>query len=278
MEDFIIKIDNLHYKYEDGKEALKGISFNIKKGEKIAILGPNGSGKSTFLLTLNGIHKPTKGNLYFNGKPYNYSKKSLLNLRSKIGVIFQDSDNQLFSSSVFQEISFGVLNLGIDENTCKKLVEQVIEELDITPFRNKPTYALSGGQKKQVSIADILVMNPEVIILDEPTSSLDPKHTAMVYNIIDKLNKKNITVILSTHDVNYAYKWAEKIIVFSEGKVLKIGSPKDIFNDTITLKKANLEKPYVLNFFECLVNKNILSSNLELPKSFEDLENYINNI
>lgn len=180
MEDFIIKIDNLHYKYEDGKEALKGISFNIKKGEKIAILGPNGSGKSTFLLTLNGIHKPTKGNLYFNGKPYNYSKKSLLNLRSKIGVIFQDSDNQLFSSSVFQEISFGVLNLGIDENTSKKLVEQVIEELDITPFRNKPTYALSGGQKKQVSIADILVMNPEVIILDEPTSSLDPKHTAML--------------------------------------------------------------------------------------------------
>jgi len=278
MKDIIIKAQDVHYKYEDGNEALKGVNLEIKQGEKIAILGANGSGKSTFLLTLNGLHKPSEGKMYFKNEPYDYSKKGLFNLRSKIGVVFQDSDNQLFSSSVFQEISFGILNLGTPENKAKEIIEKVIEDLDIKSFRNNPTYALSGGQKKQVAIADILVMNPEVIILDEPTSSLDPKHTSMVYNIINKLSTKGITIILSTHDVNFAYKWADKIIVFNDGKVLKSGIPEEIFKDKNTLTNANLEKPYVLNIFECLVNKNILSSTLKPPKSFEDLENYITNI
>ena len=129
-----------------------------------------------------------------------------MKLRSKIGIVFQDPDNQLFSASVYQEISFGALNLGLSEKAAKEAVETVIDQLEITPFRHKPTHALSGGQKKQVSIADILVMKPDIIILDEPAAALDPKHTTLVNQIVDRMTESGITVFLATHDVNYAYK------------------------------------------------------------------------
>ena len=166
--DIILKADNVYFSYDDQKShSLNGLSLEIGRGKKIAFMGANGSGKSTFFLCCNGIHKPDKGTIYFDGQPLDYSREGLLKLRSKIGIVFQDPDNQLFSASVYQEISFGILNLGVPEEEARKEVEQVIETLEIEPFRHKPTHALSGGQKKQVSIADILVMHPEIIILDE---------------------------------------------------------------------------------------------------------------
>ena len=177
-EDIILKADNLFFSYDDEKShSLNGLSLEIKKGHKVAFMGANGSGKSTFFLCCNGIHQPSSGTLYFKGEPVDYSRKGLLKLRSKVGIVFQDPDNQLFSASVYQEISFGILNLGVSESEAKEQVENVIDYLEITPFRHKPTHALSGGQKKQVSIADILVMHPDIIILDEPAAALDPKHT-----------------------------------------------------------------------------------------------------
>lgn len=204
-----------------------------------------------------------------------YDRKGLLKLRSKIGIVFQDPDNQLFSASVYQEISFGVLNLGYSEEDAKKAVEDVIAELEITPFRHKPTHALSGGQKKQVSIADILVMKPDIIILDEPAAALDPKHTTMVNQIVNRMTKSGITVFMATHDVNYAYEWADQVILFHQGKVLMQGAPEEVFSNPRVLEKTNLEPPAVLELFHSLCQKQILKTTLPLPKNLKTLEKYI---
>lgn len=277
--DIILKAEDLYFSYDDEQShSLNGLSLEIKKGQKIAFMGANGSGKSTFFLCCIGILKPQKGKLFFHNKEVTYKKKELLDLRSKIGIVFQDPDNQLFSASVYQEISFGPLNLGHSEEETKKEVEEVIDYLEITPFRHKPTHALSGGQKKQVSIADILVMKPEIIILDEPAAALDPKHTTMVNHIVDQMTQNGITVLMATHDVNYAYEWADEILLFHEGKVLMHGTPAQVFSNRGVLKQTNLEPPAVLELFESLCRKGILKSSLPLPKNLNALEKYISDV
>lgn len=278
MKEFILQAKELYFSYEDGTSALNGINLEIKRGEKIAFLGANGSGKSTFFLCLNGIHRPKSGTLYYDDQPFDYSKKGLLDLRRKVGIVFQDPDNQLFSASVYQEISFGILNLGATKEEARTQVEKVIKELEITPFKDKPTHFLSGGQKKQVAIADILVMNPEIIILDEPGAALDPKHTAIVNHLINHLCDKGITVIISTHDVNHAYSWADEVVLFHEGKVLKSGPPQTVFMDKEALAKTNLEQPAALELFLSLTEKGILDASLKLPRTLKDLERYIQKI
>ena len=276
MEDIILKADDLYFSYEGEKShSLNGLSLEIGRGKKIAFMGANGSGKSTFFLCCNGILKPSKGTLYLDEKPYDYSRQGLLKLRQRVGIVFQDPDNQLFSASVYQEISFGILNLGVPEEEAKREVEAVIEKLEITPFRHKPTHALSGGQKKQVSIADILVMHPDIIILDEPAAALDPKHTTLVNRIVNQLTEEGITVMMSTHDVNYALQWADQVFLFKEGRVLKSGDPVQVFSDKQLLLETNLEQPVVLELFYSLCRKGILDSSLPIPRKLSELEGYI---
>lgn len=274
--DVILKAQDLFFSYDDGASyALSGLSVDIRRGQKIALMGANGSGKSTFSLCCTGICKPQRGTLYFHGQPVAYDKKSLLALRSKVGIVFQDPDNQLFSASVYQEISFGILNLGVSEQQARDEVEAVIGALEITPFRDKPTHALSGGQKKLVSIADILVMHPEIIILDEPSAALDPKHTQMVSRIVAQMTEAGITVIMATHDVDYAYAWADEVILFHEGKVLLHGAPDVVFSDHDALHKTNLHPPTVLSLFERLCKKGVLSPDLPCPRDLDTLESYL---
>ena len=271
----IIKAENLCYTYEDGTEALKGIDLTIEAGKKVALLGANGSGKSTFFLCLNGVNQPQKGALYLHDKPYDYSKNGLLHLRSKVGIVFQDPDSQLFSASVYQEISFGAMNLGLEEEEVKRRVEQSIEDLEITPFRHKPTHFLSGGQKKQVSVADILVMDPEVIVFDEPAAALDPKHTKILNHLIDKLSERGITIIISTHDVDFAFGWADEAVLFHNGKVLRQGAPEEVFAAEEDLEKTNLTKPAALRLFDNLVKNGVLPEGLAIPRDLDALEKYI---
>ena len=277
-QDIVLSLEKVHYSYEDGTEALKGIDLNVRRGEKLAIMGANGSGKSTLFLTLNGVRKPTSGKVLIDGAPVNYSRKGLLDLRKKVGIVFQDPDNQLFSASVMQEISFGVMNLGLSEEEARAKVETVMKELNITSFREKPTHFLSGGQKKRVSIADILVMEPEIIILDEPAAALDPKHARMIDGIIDELSRRGITVILSTHDVNRALIWADRVVLLDDGIVIGEGSPKEIFTNDELLEKTNLEKPTVLKVFQTLCESGVLSYELPIPITSKELEQYIREV
>ena len=272
--DIILKADNLYFSYDEDSDdhALNGLSVEIRRGQKIAVMGSNGSGKSTFFLCCNGIHRPSSGTLYFDGKPVTYDRKSLLELRSKVGIVFQDPDNQLFSASVYQEISFGSLNLGIPEDQARQEVEKVIDYLEITPFRDKPAHALSGGQKKQVSIADILVMHPELIILDEPAAALDPKHTLMVEAIVDRLTEEGITVLMATHDVDYAYRWADQVLLFHQGRLLAGGSPQEVFRQKPLLEQTNLRQPGVLELWDSLTAAGILPDSPEPPRDLKSLE------
>lgn len=268
MNEVILKAENVFYSYDDGKtHSLNGLSLEIRRGKKIAVMGANGSGKSTFFLCCNGVYRPSEGTIYFHGKPVDYSRKGLLQLRQKVGIVFQDPDNQLFSASVFQEISFGILNLGVPEEEARKEVERIMDEMEITPYRDRPTHALSGGQKKQVSIADILIMKPEIVILDEPAAALDPKHTVLVNQAVDRMTGEGITVMMATHDVNYAMEWADEVMIFRDGTVAAHGVPEQVFEDRQLLRETNLEQPAVLQLFDSLKKKGILKEELPRPRS-----------
>lgn len=272
MEEIILKARNLKFSYEgSGHMALNDFSLDIPRGAKVAFLGSNGSGKSTFFLCCNGIYRPESGTLYYNGKPMDYSRKGLLDLRKKVGIVFQDPDNQLFSASVYQEISFGILNLGVSKEAAKEAVERIMEEMDIASYREKPTHALSGGQKKLVSIADVLVMEPEIVIMDEPSSSLDPKHVRLVNQAVENMSAKGITVMMATHDVDYAFAWADEAVVIHEGRVLRQGPPQEIFADPALLHTANLTRPAVMEMYDILCRKGILNPDAPAPKKLEEL-------
>ena len=273
QEDWIIEVENLCYTYDGNDErALDGMNLKIRRGRKVAFLGGNGSGKSTFFLCLNGIRRPDDGRILIDGTPVKYTRKGLLDLRRKVGIVFQEPDDQLFSASVYQEISFGLMNLGVDEAEAEREVERVIEELGITPFQDRPAHALSGGQKKLVAIADILVMHPEVMILDEPTAALDSKHTRIVQDIIGKLTESGITVLMATHDMDYAYGWADEIVLMHEGKVLRSGPPAEVCSDRQALEQTNLEMPSVLRLYEIMKEKGLLPSGDRPPADMRELE------
>lgn len=267
----VLEVENLVFNYPDGTNALDGLSLSIEKGKKIAILGANGAGKSTLFLHLNGILKPKQGNIKFRGEKISYKKKELQNLRKNIGIVFQDPDMQLFSSSVFQEISFGPLNLGLSEIQTRERVDEAMQIMEITDIKDKPTHLLSYGQKKRISIADILAMKPELIIFDEPTVWLDPKHSKEILGFINQINKKGTTVILSTHDVDLAYQWADYIYIFSDGKIIGEGSSEKIFRDNKLLKESDLIKPWIIEVYEKLIQNGRISSNVSVPKSKSEL-------
>lgn len=271
-EDWVIEAQDVSFTY-DGNDvkALDGLSLKIRRGAKVAFMGGNGSGKSTFFLCLNGIRKPDRGKIWIDGSSISYTRKGLLDVRSKVGIVFQEPDNQLFSASVYEEVSFGILNLGADEETAKREVEHVLAELEITPFQDRPVHALSGGQKKQVAVADILVMHPEVMILDEPVAALDPKHTRKVQEIVEGLSKKGITVLMATHDIDYAYAWSDEIVLMKNGKVIRQGTPDEVCSDETVLKEAGLELPVVVRVYERLRQKGMISEDTALPKSVEAL-------
>ena len=272
-EKWMIEAEHVCYAY-DGmeKKALNDVTLKIAGGRKIAFMGENGSGKSTFFLCLNGISRPDSGRILIDGSPVEYSRKGLLDVRRKVGIVFQEPDDQLFSASVYQEISFGIMNLGVDEQTVRREVEQVIRELGITPFQERPAHALSGGQKKQVAIADILVMHPQIMILDEPAAALDVRHTKMVHEIIEGLTKKGITILMSTHDMDYAYEWADEMVLMHDGQVICQGRTEDVCEDETVLRAAGLDQPAVLKLYGRLTGRGVIPRREHPPRSLKELE------
>jgi cobalt/nickel transport system ATP-binding protein len=245
--------------------------LKIEKGKKISFVCVNGSGKSTLFLNFNGVLKPTKGTVIYNGNEVKYNHKSLLNLRKNIGIVFQDPENQLFSASVYQEVSFGAMNLKLSDIEVRNRVDEALENVGMYEYKDKAVHFLSYGQKKRVSIADILVMQPEIIVFDEPTSSLDPKHSKQIVKIFDELNEKGMTVILSTHDVELAYSWSDYIIVMKDGEIVREGTPYEIFSDDKLIHECSLEKPLVLEMFEFLHKNSKITLNNNIPKNKEEL-------
>lgn len=266
----IIETRRLEFSYVDGTAALCDINISIPEGKKVAFLGPNGAGKTTLFLHFNGLIKPDRGKVYFSGQEVHYNNASLLELRKKVGIVFQDPDTQLFSSSVRQEISFGPINLGLSKKDVIDRVNEAMVDTGIVELQGKPTHFLSYGQKKRVAIADILAMKPQVLVCDEPTAWLDTKHASQILAIFQKINDKGVTVIFSTHDVDLAYSWADYIFVMKAGKVIGEGVPEHIFKDERLLKEAELDCPWLIEVFEEIRAKGQVQGNA-LPKNKEEL-------
>lgn len=270
MHNVLMEVQDLSYQYADGTQALKGVNLQIFRHEKLAVMGSNGSGKSTLFLNLNGVYRPTQGKIFFAGEPLDYSRKGLLELRRKVGIVFQDPDNQLFCASVAGEISFGLYNLGLPEEEIRQRVDNICSKLSIDPFRDKPTHFLSGGQKKRVSIADILVMRPELLILDEPFSALDPKHAQMIDQILAQLAHSGITVVIATHNAAQAYRWADRVVILHEGRIEAEGAPEQIFSDKALLQRTNLLPPDLLLLTQKLQQKGLIAADAS-PRTVEEL-------
>ena len=275
MEEKIIKVERLKFSYEKGKEILKGIDVEIKKGEKIAVLGNNGSGKTTFFMNLNGVYLFDEGNIYLKGRKIEKNKKDLNYLRENIGIVFQNPDNQIIGSTVYEELSFGLINLGLSKKEIGERIEEISQKLNLKKYLDTPPHYLSGGEKKRVCIGDIVAMNPEIIIFDEPTAELDQLNVKILEEILNDLSIEKKTIILSTHDIDFAFRFADRILVFSDGEIIGDGTSEEIFKDTELLKKANLKKPIVFEIYEELLRKTIIKNCGNIPRTVDHLKKII---
>jgi len=236
----IVELRNLSYVYPDGTQALKDISFSVYRGEALAIIGPSGAGKSTLLLHLNGILK-AEGEIKIFGQPI--SKKVLKQIRSKVGVVFQDPNDQLFMPTVADDVAFGLLNAGLPREEVEKRVEAILRDLELDHCARKPAFHLSLGEMKKTSLATVLVLEPEILILDEPTVNLDPGTRKAMIQLLKKIKK---TKIVATHDLDLVYEFCSRVILMDKGRVVAEGEALDILKDGELLKAHSLEIPLSL--------------------------------
>ena len=216
----MLEVKNLKYSYNAEYKALKGVSLKVDKGDMVALLGKNGAGKSTLFLHLNGIYEPDEGQVFIDGEELKYDKKSLLKFRQKVGIVFQNPDDQIFAPTVEEDVAFGPLNLGLPMEEVQKRVVESLARVGMSGFEKTAPHHLSGGQKKRVAIAGILAMKPEVMVLDEPTAGLDPQGVVDLSKLLDELNEEGITIIISTHEVDLVPNYADKVFVLVDGKLI----------------------------------------------------------
>lgn len=266
----MLKVKDVFYSYDDGTTALNGINLEVKKGEIVALLGKNGAGKSTLFLQFNGILRPDSGEIFIEGRPLEYNKKSLVNARQKVGIVFQNPDDQIFAPTVEDDVAFGPLNLKLPIDEVRKRVTDALRRVGMEGFEKKAPHYLSGGQKKRIAIAGILAMKPEIMILDEPMAGLDPVGAAKIINLLKELNEEGITILISTHDVNIIQDYVDKIFVINDGEIIGDGCPEDIFSKKDLLKKAHLKLPIIARLFEKLEDNNIIQCNGEYPLTVDD--------
>lgn len=243
MTNIQLSTENLSFTYPDGTQALKNINIEIEKGEKVAIIGPNGAGKSTLFSHFNGLTEPTSGCVKIEGKAISFEKDELLKVRQKVGIVFQDPNDQLFAPTVKEDIAFGPMNLGLSYDEVEKRVEDALKMVGMENYEDKTPHHLSGGQQKRIAIAGIIAMKPEIMILDEPTAGLDPDGVEKVLNIMNQLNKEGMTLIISSHDIDMISKYADKIFILYNGEIIESGNKNKIFSDMELLKKAHLRTP-----------------------------------
>ena len=248
----MLEVKNIKYSYNADYQALKGVSLKVEKGEMVALLGKNGAGKSTLFLHLNGIYQPDEGQVFIDGEELKYDKKSLLKFRQKVGIVFQNPDDQIFAPTVEEDVAFGPLNLGLSMEEVQDRVEEALARVGMSGFEKTAPHHLSGGQKKRVAIAGILAMKPEIMVLDEPTAGLDPQGVVDLSILLNELNDEGITIIISTHEVDLVPNYAKRVFVLVDGLLIAEGTPKEIFSKPEILQQANLKVPIVTDLFQQL--------------------------
>lgn len=240
----LLLLSNLSYRYDIDRWALKGLSLEIRRGERIALLGANGAGKSTLMRLLSGLIAPTQGRVVLEGKVLQHTQADISRQRRRIALVMQNANYQLFCPSVEDEIAFGLKNIGLSGEALRLRVEEIIITYDLEALRCRPPHLLSEGQKKWVSIAAVLALDPDIILLDEPTASLDATYSERVMELLECLHEAGKTIILSTHDMDRAYRWADRAVVLGDGALLYDGVPSGLFADATLVDKARIAVPY----------------------------------
>ena len=255
MQEYLLEFEQVYYTYPGSERlqqpALNGLTMRIPYGKKCALIGQNGCGKTTLFLLANGLYKPNSGTISWCGKPLIYNRHYLSQIRQKVGLVFQDPEQQLVASTVEEDISYGLCNLGLPTVEIKQRVEQVLSEFQLTNLAETPVHHLSLGQKKRVSIADIMVLQPQLLILDEPTAYLDIKHTRNLMKTLKDIHQHGKTLLIATHDLDLVYRWADWVFVMDKGQLMLEGTPEDVFSQKTLLEELELGIPLI---YEMLVN------------------------
>lgn len=247
MSHHYLRFDDVHYRYPNGYEALCGVSFRITHGEKVALVGANGAGKSTLLLHTNGLLMPSQGGVVLGGIAL--TRRTLPLVRQSVGLVFQDSDNQLFMPTVEEDVAFGPSNMRLEPEEIRRRVTEALDAVGALDLRGESPFRLSGGQKKRVAIATVLAMEPSVLVMDEPTSNLDPRARRQ---IIDLIRRFSHTTLIATHDMEMVLNLCDRTIVMKEGRIVADGSTRHVFGDLALLEECGLEQPCELRMKRAL--------------------------
>ena len=266
----MIEIKNLVYEYEEADHpAVGGVDLTIEKGEFVAVLGHNGSGKSTMAKCLNGLFQPTHGDVVIDGMNTKV-EEDIWKIRARAGMVFQNPDNQIVATIVEEDVAFGAENLAVEQGELRRRVDEALAAVEMTEYKDDQPHKLSGGQKQRVAIAGILAMNPDYIILDEPTAMLDPRGREEVMKTILRLNKEEgKTIILITHFMSEAVQ-ADRVAVMEEGKLVLEGPPREVFNQVDTMKSLGLDVPQVTE-----LAARLKAAGVPLPDGILDREEFV---
>jgi len=239
MSTPVLNVQGLAYAYPDGHQALYGVDLHVHEGERVALLGPNGAGKTTLVLHLNGILEAGAGSVSVSGMPV--TKQNLAEVRRRVGVVFQDPDDQLFMPTVRDDVAFGPANLGLSGVALDARVHEALDKVGMADFADRPPHHLSFGQRRRVAVATVLAMQPEILVLDEPSSNLDP---ASRRELADILRSLDVTVLMVTHDLPYAFELCPRSVVLSDGVIVTDGSTYDVLTDDTLMAAHRLELPF----------------------------------
>jgi len=270
MSEPIISVKNVKFSYPAGVKAISDVSLEIQKGERVALLGPNGSGKSTLILLIAGLLSPEKGEIRVLGE--DVTSKSFQKLRQKIGIVFQDPDDQLFNQSVIEDVAYGPKNLRLPDKVITERCDHILEDIGISHLKNRPPHRLSFGEKKKVSLATALVLRPELLILDEPTANLDLVSRRALIDLLNELKAEGTTILVSTHDVEALPELADRVIVVSHGSLLGSGEMHKVLQDKTLLASAGLELPSIARLFTKLKDLGLVH---EIPITYEEALNLL---
>ncbi len=266
----LIELHAVEHAFADGSSGLRGCTLSLARGQRHALLGANGAGKTTLLLHLNGLLRPSAGSLRWHGRPYDYSRSSLSALRSSVGLVFQNPDRQLISALVEEDVAFGPLNLGLDDATARSRVATALVAVGLGGFGRRPVHQLSFGQKKRVCIAGVLAMEPQVLLLDEPMAGLDAPMQSELEALLDRLAARGVTVVLSTHDVDFAYRWADEIHLMAAGRCIASTAATELASHHEALRSAGQRMPQALSLHAELARHGLLPGGA-VPRSVDAL-------
>lgn len=266
-----LSIRHLTHVYGDGSVGLQDCSLEIQRGSRNVLLGANGSGKTTLLQHINGLLQPSSGALLFDGQSLDYRRAGLAALRRRVGLVFQNPDRQLISANVFEDVSFGPLNLGLDEPTVRQRVAEALAAVGMSDFARRPVHKLSFGQKKRVCIAGVLAMQPELLLLDEPMAGLDATMQADLLILLDGLVAQGMTILLTSHDVDFAYRWADTLHLLAAGRCLGSIAAPLLPAHADLLQAAGQPLPAVVRLQQALTARGILAGEAA-PRSLASLQ------